>query len=226
AWASVTRALRTPSRVDRDLYAPSTPPYLLSGGPNFVSEKVIAYEVGYRVHPVSNLFIELAMFYNIYDDLRSVEPPLPYTISNGLEGVTSGLELFVNYQATNWWRLKPGLSYLNRQIRLKYRSADLNNGNAEGNDAPFRFHLQSQMDLPAGIEFDASFRFVDELPLRTAQAPAYAELTLRLGYSFTEHLSASIVGQNLLHNEHLEYRYSSTGGQIPRSVYGKFMVSY
>ncbi len=45
-WASVTNAARTPSRIDRNLYIPGTPPYLLAGGPDFTSEKVIAFETG------------------------------------------------------------------------------------------------------------------------------------------------------------------------------------
>jgi len=47
-WAAVSRAVRMPSRIDRQLFAPSTPPFLLAGGPDFVSETVLAYELGYR----------------------------------------------------------------------------------------------------------------------------------------------------------------------------------
>ncbi|TMB86911.1 MAG: hypothetical protein E6J45_13170 [Chloroflexi bacterium] len=32
-WAAVSRALRTPSRIDRELFAPAQPPYFLAGGP-------------------------------------------------------------------------------------------------------------------------------------------------------------------------------------------------
>src|SRR6267378_752343 len=38
-WAAVSRAVRTPSRVDRELYAPGQPPYFLAGGPGFHSEE-------------------------------------------------------------------------------------------------------------------------------------------------------------------------------------------
>src|SRR6266576_3378702 len=47
-WAAVSRAVRTPSRIDRELFAPAQPPYFLAGGPNFHSEEELAYEAGYR----------------------------------------------------------------------------------------------------------------------------------------------------------------------------------
>ena len=42
AWAAISRAVRTPSRIDRELFAPASPPFLLAGGPNFVSEELTA----------------------------------------------------------------------------------------------------------------------------------------------------------------------------------------
>src|SRR6266550_3811258 len=42
-WAAISRAVRTPSRIDRELFAPAQPPFFLAGGPNFHSEKLLAY---------------------------------------------------------------------------------------------------------------------------------------------------------------------------------------
>ncbi|HTR00479.1 MAG TPA: TonB-dependent receptor, partial [Candidatus Acidoferrum sp.] len=47
-WAAASRAVRAPSRYDRDVYFPQNPPYIVAGGPNFVSEVAKVYEVGYR----------------------------------------------------------------------------------------------------------------------------------------------------------------------------------
>src|SRR5579859_7008191 len=46
-WAAVSRAVRTPSRIDHDL-SEGTPPYLvlLKGSANFTSEALLAYELG------------------------------------------------------------------------------------------------------------------------------------------------------------------------------------
>ncbi|HET9389873.1 MAG TPA: TonB-dependent receptor, partial [Steroidobacteraceae bacterium] len=49
-WSAVSRAVRTPSRIDHDLAepAPSTGLVILEGNPDFRSETVVAYELGYR----------------------------------------------------------------------------------------------------------------------------------------------------------------------------------
>ena len=52
-WAAVSRAVRTPSRIDRDLREPTDlppayPQSVLDGGSDFESETLIAYESGYR----------------------------------------------------------------------------------------------------------------------------------------------------------------------------------
>jgi len=44
-WAAISRAVRTPSRVDRGLVFSRGPPYLIAGGRNFESEKLDAYEL-------------------------------------------------------------------------------------------------------------------------------------------------------------------------------------
>jgi len=45
---AVSRAVRTPSRIDRDFYVSQNPPFLLAGGPNFGSEKLLTFEWGYN----------------------------------------------------------------------------------------------------------------------------------------------------------------------------------
>ena len=55
-WASIARAVRAPSRIDRDVHAPGNPPviggiplYFISGGPDFVAEVANVFEIGYRL---------------------------------------------------------------------------------------------------------------------------------------------------------------------------------
>src|SRR4051812_13006365 len=77
-WASVSRAVRTPSQADSDsritsAVVPGVPPTVvwLQGNPDFRSEILIAYELGYRVQPHPKVSLDLALFYNDYDRLRS-----------------------------------------------------------------------------------------------------------------------------------------------------------
>src|SRR5690606_32061618 len=98
-WTALSRNVRTPSRIDVDYYIPAFPvppdQASVAGGPNFVSEKVIAYELGYRMQPSHKVSFSLALFYNDYDDLYSVESvpgTLTFQIMNGSKGNTKGAE--------------------------------------------------------------------------------------------------------------------------------------
>src|SRR3989440_6192407 len=93
-WAAVSRALRTPSRIDRELFARVSPTSFLAGGPGFRSEEELAYELGYR-HQRGALALSVATFYSRYHGLRSVEqlnPPAADTlvIGNGQDGESYG----------------------------------------------------------------------------------------------------------------------------------------
>ena len=72
-WGAVSRPVRTPSRIDRDLHIPANPPFLLAGGPGFKSELLRAYELGYKTQPTRGLSASVAAFHNRYESLRSLE---------------------------------------------------------------------------------------------------------------------------------------------------------
>lgn len=68
-WGAISRAVRTPTRIDQNLVAPnpsSGAAPLLVANPNFESEDLIAYELGYRLKPTSRVFLDLAGYYNDY----------------------------------------------------------------------------------------------------------------------------------------------------------------
>src|SRR2546428_3253942 len=93
-WAAVSRALRTPSRIDRELFAPAKAPYFLAGGPDFHSEEELAYELGYR-YQRGSVALSVATFYSRYHGLRSIEQvnppnPVPLVIGNGQDGESYG----------------------------------------------------------------------------------------------------------------------------------------
>ncbi|HZF01474.1 MAG TPA: TonB-dependent receptor plug domain-containing protein [Methylomirabilota bacterium] len=219
-WAAISRAVRSPSRVDTDFFAPAAgPPFLLGGGTNFTSEKVIAYELGYRVRPTKKLSLSLAGFFNEYDDIRSVESSGgTFFIANGLHAQSWGLELSGEFQAADWWRLRGGYNYLNEKVWQKSGHVDINNAQGEGDDPQNQFSLQSIMDLPANFQFDATARYVDALP--HPGVPGYFTFDLRLAWT-CQRFEFSVVGQNLWDGQHAEFGAAATRQEIPRSIYGK-----
>ena len=224
-WSSFTRALRTPSRIDKNVYLPGVPPYLLVGGSDFIAEKLVAIEAGYRNKSNPNVVLDISLFYNLYDDIRSVESGPPYTIKNGLQAKTFGGELFLITQIRTWWRVKTGYSHLEKFISLKPWSMDVNGGMTEGNDHKHRVLIESSMDFMKW-EVDLFFRYVDKLPNSDAFVPSYSTLDSRLGWNPTQNLTISVLVQNIFLPEHVEFGPPANRREIGREVFGKVSVSF
>jgi len=228
-WTAVSRAVRTPSRIDREFFAPGNPPFsFLQGGPGFDSEKLFAYELGYRVQATPRLSLSAAAFYHDYDDLRSVEqvnPPaaLPVFIGNGLEGESYGVELTADYHVTDSWRLQAGYTRLLIDLRPQPGST-ATGGSAESHDAGHQFLLRSSLDLPWDLEFDVTLRHVGQIS--NQNVPSYRELDVRVAWHPTPQLEFSIVGQNLLHDHHAEFGTAASRHEIQRGVYAKVTWLY
>jgi len=235
AWAAVSRAVRTPSRIDHDLYEPTglpapLPQSLLDGTTAFNSETLIAYELGYRAQVGENISGSLSTFYNEYSKIRSTTPTagtvFPIYLQNNLEGTTYGLELSADYQMLDWWRWHAGYDFLKEDIHVVPGETDFTHGVNETADPQNQVFLRSSMDLPQNIELDMGGRFIDSLTINNgptaATVPGYFELDARLAWHPSKNMEISIVGQNLLHDQHAEYGFPSpTQVQIERSVYGK-----
>jgi iron complex outermembrane recepter protein len=235
-WSAVSRAVRTPSRIDHDL-SEGSPPYfvILKGGADFTSETVLAYELGYRAQLNSKLSTSVSSFYNQYDRVRStsITPGtlLPFFFANNLEGHTYGVEFSGDYQVTELWSLHAGYTLLREHLAVKAGQFDLSNGRNETADPKHQVSLRSSLTLPRRLELGAGLRWVDTLVTNNgpvaSTVPSYFELESRLAWHASDRLELSLVGQNLLHNHHPEYGFVDPSRQeIQRSVYGKFAWRY
>ena len=226
-WAAASRAVRAPTRIDRDVRVPGEPPFLVVGNPDWRPEEVLAYELGYRRLFADGLYLEAAAFYNDYDDLRSQEPSpagLPLVLGNRLEGETHGLELTGRYAPTPRLRLRAGMTWLDTDLRLEPGSGDPTGGASEANDPGFHGFLRADLDLPRDWTVGAWLRYVDDLE-RPAVA-AYHELDLRLAWRPRPDLEISLVGQNLLHDHHPEFGALPSREEVERGVYGELLWSF
>lgn len=267
-WASVSRAVRTPSRAEDDIKLNQVipPGGLFPGSPVAVAtiygdrrleaEELLAWELGYRVQPKPTLSFDVAGFYNVYDTLRSVElgpsssqsptapPPPPGLfvvshIDNRLYGETYGLETTATWQLAPWWRLQPSYSLLKMQLHRRSNSTDTSSEANEGKSPQQQCSLRSSVDLTAlfagqtndsasrhNFSLDGTIRYVDTLPALSISS--YVELDLRLGWRY-KNWDVAVVGQNLLDNQHPEFRPSFINTpvtQVERGVYAKVTVRF
>ncbi|MEO7598804.1 MAG: TonB-dependent receptor [Opitutus sp.] len=229
-WAAVSRAVRTPSRIDHDLRQPYPSGFVLQGGENFESENVIAYELGYRTQTTARWSSSIAAFYNQYDHIRSARPTpvttLPLVFANDVEGRTYGAEFTTIFQVLEWWRLTTGFTLLREDLRVRPGRADLNNALNETSDPEHQWSVRSAMTWSSGLSFDVHLRWVDTLHNnvvgKVGTVPSYTEANVRLGWKVNDNLELSAVGQNLLHDHHAEFGIAGPDRvEIERSIYGR-----
>jgi iron complex outermembrane receptor protein len=237
-WAAISRAVRTPSEAEGKefinfaLSAPIVGPggglYVptFSGNTRLQSEKLWAYELGYRIQPNPRVSLDVAVFYNDYSDVVGRQPTgfIPGTpvgvmtvqAFNTLSAESYGGEAMLTIAPTDSWRLSLGYSLLMMHAH----------GEPASDAEPFELNapthqavLRSSFDFARRASVDAQLRYVDNV----SAVPAYVTADIRLSYRLTENLELSVVGQNLLDRQHPEQ--SSLIGmptiEIPRGFYGK-----
>jgi iron complex outermembrane receptor protein len=220
AWAAVSRAVRTPTRLETDLSI-FAGPVTLANNPDFVSEDVIAYEAGYRVQAFDWLSLDVATFYNDYRHLRSIESInlLNYKQDNKVKGQTYGVEIGSTIKIADWWKLYATQSLLMVQLQTEAGSTDTSTVRTSGNDPQFQAMLRSTMDLVNGVELNFDVRYVSKLT--SQNVPGYVAANVRLAWKINPNLEVSIVGQNLFDNLHPEFGTSANRSEIPRGVFAE-----
>ena len=241
-WSAISRAVRVPTRFERDVRVDATDPagnpvFRLQGNDQFASEELIAYEAGYRWQPLEVLSLDLALFYNDYDELAAVElgtifvdpvtgqTIIPVESQNKMHGHTTGAELQVEWQPIDGWRLSANYSYID--MDLTPEGLDLNrNERLEGSTPRNLAGLRSLLSLGDRFELDAQLRYQSRIlttPLTLAGegVDAYTELDLRVGWRVSDQWTFSLMGQNLLHDEHPEFGPLDARGNLERAVYLK-----
>jgi iron complex outermembrane receptor protein len=217
-WAAVSKAVRTPSRIDRQLellplLAPST---------DFDSEKLVALEAGYRGEPSSWLSLSVNLFYNFYDDLRTTEflngATIPIELLNGRKGTSYGIEAWGKAQLTPWWRISLGATTLHKNFHVIDDRVDLQPRNSLGADPHWQVVGSSDMDLTPKLRLTLDVRGVGPLDL-PPHVPGYVEAGGQLGYALTDRIELFVAGQNLIHGTHLENGDPGAAQLARRSIY-------
>lgn len=244
-WFSVSTARPAPTRATRESRA-ATDVSLAANGPpsvrtrfgssNFVDENIVAFDAGYRIQPNHHVSLDLATFYNQYENLQTIEPGasflelspapahmvVPRYYANLMHGKGYGGEILLGWKVASGWKLNASYSFLRLELKRDPESRANNPESAEGNSPRHQAQLRSEWNLSKKFDFDQSLYFVSGLPSQAV--PAYTRVDLRFGWRPTERIELSIVGQNLLSAKHEEFQRSTR--DIPvldtRKAYVKF----
>jgi iron complex outermembrane receptor protein len=261
-WSSVARAVRNPSRVEQNGtinggYLPPNAginvfdlPLLLTinGDPNLEAEEVTAYELGYRGQLTDTVETDVSLFYNQYENLRTLSPnlfgiscqpsgtppapPIPPVPPPSCAGGDTFVQLpilMVNGDDVDSYGAEFNLSWratdaLYLQGSYTYLHVDDNGENAfssAGADNPTnQFSVRSLWNMSAATKFDLWLRYVGALDGQGI--PSYLTLDAKLSWMPVDSLELSLVGRNLLEAEHAEFleEYGATvPTEIPREAF-------
>jgi len=198
-WAAASRAVRTPARVESDgkfnLLAFTDENGIenrvnLFGSRNYRSEELLAYELGYRTQPISNLSLDFTLFYNRYDHLRTFSPGMPYMedgsiiipliLSNEMSSDTYEAELAANCTVNDHWRLSAAITTLQAEMLIDPNLGDIMSKDiAEDNTPRGQVNLRSYLDLPGDREFDVMLYRTGAIPGKNVRA--YTRMDVRFG---------------------------------------------
>jgi iron complex outermembrane recepter protein len=232
-WAAVSRAVRTPDRLDEDILSrnmqinPSPPPpefLLFSGNPAVKSEVLIAFEVGYRYEWKQKFSVDATAFYNNYDNLVGASAPgnpivnpspffidIPVNAINEKErGQIHGLEFFLKYTPVRRWTISAGIT------ELRGTSPAGTAFPAITNNPQHEVNIQSRLDLTRFVNIDASYYYNDAI---THQLPPLNRMDVGLSTKPIRGFTFSVWGRNLQQDQHKEaIPQLFLGGDVQRSV--------
>jgi iron complex outermembrane receptor protein len=240
-WAAASRAVRSPSRAEHDhrvnaAVAPGPTVISIFGDSDIREEELLAVEVGYRGQPHAALTLDVAGFYNWYDDLVAGEfagfyfesDPAPThgvvatTTENALKALTYGVEGTATWDVVDGFRLRATYALLRVKASEKRgHPPSTDDAGLEG-EPRHRGTLWASLDLPFRIEADIAARWTGHT--YRPELGSWTELDARLGWRTPWGGEVGVAGRNLLHASHRESASAASGGisltEPERAVWG------
>jgi len=234
-WAGVSRAVRTPSRFERDTQLSVTvdlpgsaenpfplPLYTrVSGNQNLLSEDLLAVEAGTRFKLGASWSFDIAGYYNEYRNLASADfagvVPLTVTGVPFPVGILADLR-FGNSSSAQTWGVETAISgHLKPwwKVDLTYSFMDYEQPAAPGTPPisqalfPLSGSPHHQVGLRSSIDIGDRLSLDTQIryvdSLPSGRAPEYVDANFRLTYRPMELLELSLIGENLLKSRRLEF---------------------
>lgn len=248
-WAAVSRAVRTPSRLERDVDINSTvfPPGVflnpafptllqLQASSDLESEDLIAYEVGYRQQITPDLSIDTTAFINDYRNLVSFGFPPPSLVNNGVDpiynlfpaqvnnamtGEVYGLEIAASWKVRDNWTLSGSYTLMDMYLHAANNGVVADLETAEGQAPHQQANIRSSWNINHDWSLDTAVYYTGKM---TAPAvDSYVRVDANVGYRINDNAQFNLIGQNLFDRRHREFNgagaYNAT--EIPTIIIGK-----
>ena len=226
-WGSVSQAVHTPARIDLNADM-QTQASWKKGNPDLESEKLTAYEIGYRTTAIKDIYIDISTFYNIYKKLRRMVNENDYVIipDNQMDGETYGGELVFNWDVLmdttyiHKWTLSNSWSFIRmniHQLDKKFSNTEeLNEGNYPRN----MVSCFSKMDITDCLQLDIALHYIEALS--AFEAPTYIKTDFHLSYQLSDNIQCQLIGQNIQDPAHPEF----FNFESKRLIFGKLVFQY
>jgi iron complex outermembrane receptor protein len=251
-WWSAGRGERRPSRAEFDLKIsvaleggstlnplPMPVDFSLVGSPTFKSERLTSYETGWRWQPSDQWLLDVSLYFDRYERLRSTpgvtlrcepagilivnDPACLFgatsvsavaSVSNTVHGDIYGGEVIARWSPLRHWRLTGSYVLVHKDIQAPVIDPTILMLMI-GQDPQHQFGLRSTLSIGPHWDWDVSARNVDRLePFSTS---GYTELGTRIAWRPAAEWEIGLIGSNLLHDSHSE-AISELGDLAPTAI--------
>lgn len=213
-WASASRAVRTPSRLEADIAVGG-----VRLGDKFKSENLIGCQVGNRTNLSDNLSFDVTGFLHDYDNLISGELD---GYHNDMYGQMYGIEADARWQLLKNVRLQAGYAYIEVDMGSREGSHPANATNAttlEDYDPRNTATFRALFDPSKSIELDGMLRYVDHVV--NGLVPSYFVGDFRVGWKASQVITLSVVARDLFNPHHFEQANGAIATEVEPTFYGK-----
>jgi len=280
-WGAVSRAVRTPSRVDRrcqvvaavelpagflltqpevlrgfNQISSPVPIVLQQGSGHVDAERVVAFEAGVKHRFSDTLSVDVAVFRNEYDRLRTAQlvPPVcapgggiapacllnsppgsvQYLIENSpvgnrTDGYGHGVEMAIDWTPVGPLRLQGAVSLFKSLTEANYAAGEFETDRDSGTPRA-QWSLSAYWNAGRKTDLMLGLRHVDSTsPAIGIDVDGYTELDARLAWRPRANLELALHGRNLLHSQHQEYASELLDvalTSVERSVFGKVTLKF
>jgi iron complex outermembrane recepter protein len=227
-WGAVSRAVRTPSRGERDgtIWLSVIPPLTTAnpgpltllinyvGGDALQNEELTSQELGYRAQPSKDWWMDVALFYNRYEGIFTAiqgEPilsteslTLPIHSANKQNARTYGGEIAVDWQPNTKFRAKGSYTYFFGNISADPGTVLFQASYGVLSTPKHQVGLFLMTRPTTRMTVDLFGRYVDRL--QGLNVDGYMSLDGRIGLSLNHKLELSLTGKNILEKSHVEFQ--------------------